>query len=98
MLIIYNDVYYRKSSRKCSLFVNFWFSGSNLDGNVKSRNSNTHFLVMFTKKHTAKLKISEILNPKELGIQKVGGIIVFCLSWEYVPLSKIHPNLHGVLY
>ena len=60
MLIICNDVYYRKNSRKCSLFVNLWFSGSNLNGNVKNQ------------------------DPY--------------LNWDYVPLSKIHPNLHGVLY
>ena len=49
MHIIYNDVYYRKNSQKCSLFINFWFLDSNSNGNVKSQNPYIYFLVEFAK-------------------------------------------------
>ena len=39
MVIIFHDIY----RRKYRIFVNFWFSCSNFDGQIKSLNSKIHF-------------------------------------------------------
>ena len=45
MVIIFHDIY----RRKCRIFVNFRFSCSNFDSQIKSLNAMTHFPVVYEK-------------------------------------------------